>query len=475
MEQQHLVRRGDVLVEVADGQLQRGRDLERVDLGPVPEPLEPPLEVQHLLRDRVTLGRAGVELVDRRGLRDHLRATSGVVLVPEDRVEQGPGRRALRRLRQGLDHLERGVGAAGQDLHRREPGGLAQEGQGRRVDRAHVRQVGVEPVAQREHRPRVDRLEHHRRAGAQHAVGGRDQPDQRLRREVLDDLRGEDPVDRLGFEGLQPEHRIGLDDVEVLAAAQGEHPDVGVDPDGLEAGLLEQLEHLPAAAADVDDAAVLQGIPEQRQVRPLQLLELAGRAAEPVLEGGVVERRDGVGRRTVRELSGHRRTRGGELAAHRLDASGDGPDGDVQVADLEVQSGQLALLLVEHGARHRLDLTLASSLRGRHGLDHALDALDRLGQALQLDGLLPDGVGRLRRRPRGRGVEVDLRRPARLDVPGRQLAHDPLHEAGDLAPQAGPARDLGRSEQLEALVQDLGPLPGQVRATSPGMRRQVAR
>ena len=81
-----------------------------------------------------------------------------------------------------------------------------------------MREVG-EVAAQSERRERVDRLGDEQTAGTELRRGELEQPDERRRRQVLDDLRGEDAAERAVLESLEIGKGIGLLDVEAFALA----------------------------------------------------------------------------------------------------------------------------------------------------------------------------------------------------------------------------------------------------------------
>ena len=81
-----------------------------------------------------------------------------------------------------------------------------------------MREVG-EVVPQRKRRERVDRLGDEEPARAQLGSGELEQADELGSRQVLDDLRREDPAERAVLEAFEVLDRARLLDFEALAAA----------------------------------------------------------------------------------------------------------------------------------------------------------------------------------------------------------------------------------------------------------------
>src|SRR5947209_19772894 len=74
---------------------------------------------------------------------------------------------------------------------------------------------------------------------------------------------------------------VGLDDVVTTSAGPPDHVAVEVDPERLDPGVAEEVEHLPPPAAKVEDRG---GVTEEVDVRPLHLADELLRASEQVLE-----------------------------------------------------------------------------------------------------------------------------------------------------------------------------------------------
>ena len=71
--------------------------------------------------------------------------------------------------------------------------------------------------------------------------------------EVLDDLRGEDPAERIIGKRAEVGKGIIRADVQSLVPAQKDHVAVEIHPAGPDATVSHQLEELSSAAPDVDD------------------------------------------------------------------------------------------------------------------------------------------------------------------------------------------------------------------------------
>ena len=219
------------------------------------------------------------------------------------------------------------------------------------------------------------------------------------RRQVLDDLRGEDAAERAVLERLEMRDQIRLLDVEPLAARVGDHVAVGVHSARLDSGLAQQREELAAAAAAVQDRGLRQ---EVRDIGALAAADLGGRAAHPALEGEVVGQRRGGG------LRGDGRRRAG------------GPPLEPQQPLLELREQPLG--------------PLAGGALGVERLREVVHELQR------------------------RVVEAALLGGERLDVPAHQRLQQPLDGIGDRALQAGAPLDraLGRDGPV-ALGRGTGP------------------
>ena len=72
------------------------------------------------------------------------------------------------------------------------------------------------------------------------------------RRQVLDDLAGEDGAEACVFERLEVREQVGLLDVEALTACEGDHVRVAVDAARLDARVAQEREQLAPPAADVE-------------------------------------------------------------------------------------------------------------------------------------------------------------------------------------------------------------------------------
>ena len=166
-------------------------------------------------------------------------------------------------------------------------------------ERLCVREVG-EVAAQRQRRERVDRLGDQQTSGPELHCRELEQPEERRRREMLDDLRREDTAERAVLKGLEVGNGIRLLDVEPLTGGVRDHVRVGVDPPGLDTGLAQQREELAAPAADVEHGT---GVAEVLDVRTLTVADGGGGAAHPRLECEVV----GQGSRSRLRGDGHRR------------------------------------------------------------------------------------------------------------------------------------------------------------------------
>ena len=179
-------------------------------------------------------------------------------------------------------------------------------------ERLGVREVG-EVAAEGERRKRVDRLRDEQAAGAELQSGQLEQPQQRRRRQVLDDLPGEDPAERAVVERLEVRERVRLLDVEALAARVGDHVGVGVDTARLDAGVAEEPEQLAAPAADVEHGRGSRG-GRPRRGAGARGRSRSSRASSP-------RRRSSPGSaaasRAERQRSGQRALRGSLSAARR--------------------------------------------------------------------------------------------------------------------------------------------------------------
>ena len=113
-----------------------------------------------------------------------------------------------------------------------------------------MREVGV-VVPQRERRERVDRLRDEQPARAKLGRGELQQPHQRRRGHVLDELRREDPAERAVIEAMEILDCVRVLDLEPFAARVGDHIGVEVDASRLDPRLTEQREELTAATAQV--------------------------------------------------------------------------------------------------------------------------------------------------------------------------------------------------------------------------------
>ena len=202
-----------------------------------------------------------------------------------------------------------------------------------------------------------------------------EEADERGRRQVFDDLAREDRAEASVRLRLEVSEQVRLLDVEPFAARVGDHVAVGVDSARLHAGVAEQRDELPAAAADVEHGRVAAKIVD---VGTLPLAHELGRAAHAALEGEVV--REGRGRR----LGGHRLLRPGGAA-------------------LEPEHPLLQLR------------------------DQAPSGVSVYGDAVEL---LEERVDQLQRRV----VEAPLLLGERLDVPAHRLAEHFLQELDGRAP-----------------------------------------
>ena len=145
-------------------------------------------------------------------------------------------------------------------------------------------QVG-EVGAQGERRERVDRLRDEQAAGPELERRELEQAEERRRRQVLDDLAGEDPAEAPVRQRLEVGERVGLLDLEPFAARVGDHVGVGVDAARLDAGLAQQPEELAAATADVEHGRCVAKVVD---IGALALADVPGRSAHLRLEGEVV-------------------------------------------------------------------------------------------------------------------------------------------------------------------------------------------
>ena len=258
-----------------------------------------------------------------------------------------------------------------------------------------MREVG-EVAAQRQRRERVDRLGDEETARPKLRRRKLQQPDERRRRQVLDDLSGEDPPERPGIESLEVRHGIRLLDVELLTRRVRDHVRVGVDPAGLDARLAQQRQELAAAAADVEHRS---GVSEVVDVRTLPIANRGRGPAHPGLERKVV-RKGRSGR-----LGRNRRHQGGcrpraapldapqtllelrQRAAARFVSCPGAVGSLVEVVD-ELQHG-----VVERALLRRQRLDIPPEQRPQEPLDgirdRALDARSALQGTLGRDGPHP--------------------------------------------------------------------------------------
>ena len=126
---------------------------------------------------------------------------------------------------------------------------------------------------------------------------------------MLDHLAGEDASQAGVGNPFQVGERVGLLDLDTLAAGVGDHVGVGVDSARLDPGVAEEAEQLAATAADVEHRS---SVAEVLDVGTLTLADVSGRAAHLRFEGEVV----GDGGRG--RLGGDRR--GARAGAAPLDA-----------------------------------------------------------------------------------------------------------------------------------------------------------
>ena len=89
--------------------------------------------------------------------------------------------------------------------------------------------------------------------------GELEEADERRRRQVLDDLRGEDPAERAVVERLEVVERVCLLDVEALAAAYATMSASASTPRASMPASRRSAEELAAAAADVEHRARRRG------------------------------------------------------------------------------------------------------------------------------------------------------------------------------------------------------------------------
>ena len=138
------------------------------------------------------------------------------------------------------------------DLDALKPTGDQQISQGIWVQRADVGQIA--DVARKERVPagRVDGFEHDLRAGPELVIRRFEQTHQVVGLHVFDDLRGEDPAERGVWLGEEISQGVARGGFEPAVPADGGHFLIEVDAPRGDALFPEQIEELPAAAADVE-------------------------------------------------------------------------------------------------------------------------------------------------------------------------------------------------------------------------------
>src|SRR5271167_1686231 len=122
--------------------------------------------------------------------------------------------------------------------------------------------------------PRINRLNEQNSARQQLLIGQFDQSLELRREKMLDNLRAEDPSERVVFGRLEIVDSVVLDYWETLRTAKIDHIGVHVDTDCLVAGRKKQLQHLTSSAPDVDDLPATRGGRKEGEIAFLGELDI---------------------------------------------------------------------------------------------------------------------------------------------------------------------------------------------------------
>ena len=308
-----------------------------------------------------------------------------------------------------------------------------------------MREVADVAVEERAPAGGIDRLEHDRRARAQGVGRCRQEAEQVVGLQVLDDLRRDEAAEAAGRRGQQERQAIGFGHGEAPGPAALDHLVVLIHAARRDTSAAQQREELATAAADVHDIGRAR---EDRDVVGHAAADLVLAAAKEILEAGVLLTLQriagqhllaGVGGRTRgarcrrdRRRQIGRRRRGQaprQRAAHRQRVLLHDRERRRQVGEPRV----VALVAAVQRVVALQHLVRQPAQAGGESARHVVEARQR---HLGVFGRARGQAGKLvvlRVQVRRQGLQVDHQR--RLEV--RRLLDVPLHEADGRADRLG--------------------------------------